>query len=127
NIAHERMFDLFRMVLNGGQELPKVLREIGRMLLGNPFERGLDVPELVEHDGLKEITFARKAGVQGFLAHPQFTGQIIHGDPAKPVGKEMPARRGDDPAANLASFFDAVFPVLLSANHATALLGTRYT
>ena len=48
-----------------------------------------------------EFGLGRKRGVQGLLAHPQFAGQIVHGDAAKTVGKKMLPRDSNDPRSGI--------------------------
>ena len=64
---------------------------------GDPGKIGGRVVKFVHEDGFDKLLLAGEMGVEGFFAHAQFFGEVVHGDMPEAVGEEMAARAGDDP------------------------------
>src|SRR5208283_2154565 len=68
--------------------------KIGRTLGCNAFQFRIDASELIEYSCFNKRGLAWEMLVERLFANPEFLGQIVHGHPAKPVGKKNPARSG---------------------------------
>ena len=84
------------MPLKAAEELVERRFNIGSLFLRQLFEICFDLSDFILQDGFNQRGLAWKAGIQGFLAHPQLSSKIIHAHRAKTVGKELVAGCADD-------------------------------
>jgi hypothetical protein len=95
-VANEYRLSLSSMFLELRGKLMKCAGKVTCLFRKNIFQRPFDVVELLSQNAFEQIGFAREMGVEGFFAHPDFSGEIVHGDVFESVGHEMVASAGQD-------------------------------
>jgi hypothetical protein len=99
HVTHEGRLNLFRVALHALEQSMQRRKDIGRALRSDALQVRLKVAELVEDRCLEESDLAWEMSVKRLFAHAELFGEIIHGDTAETVRKEMAPRFGNDPLA----------------------------
>jgi len=97
DVPHKWWLNLSRVSLQAIQQVTQPRLDILSGCRFQTREVCFDFHELLLHDGLDERGLAGEMGVQGFLAHPKFSGKIIHADRSESMGEELFPSRADNP------------------------------
>ena len=97
-VTNKDRLRLARMLLQVGGELMKGSDEIAGFLRQHPSKFAFCLIKFLDQHAVDQGGLAREMRVERFFAHPDVSGEIIHGDVFEAVGHEMETGTGEDAA-----------------------------
>src|SRR6476620_8188626 len=94
-VPNERRVNFGRVRLHALEKPTDRFFHIEGALRCQPAEIRLYFVEFVFQHRFHERRLARKAGIEGLLAHSQLGGEIVHADSSEAVDEKLPPGRGD--------------------------------